>query len=50
MAWAAWTTAALGRVKRMPSLEDITGEKVQVALQSADQMKGVFAAMREARH
>ena len=45
-AWIAWHTAALGRVKRMPKLEELIGGKVHAAVQSAEQMKSVFAAMR----
>lgn len=46
VAWAAWHTAALGRIKKMPTLEEMVGEKVVAVVQSAEQMKGVFAAMR----
>lgn len=46
MAWAAWHVAALGRIKKMPSFEEMVGDKVKVAIHSADQMKSVFAAMR----
>ena len=45
-AGSAWQTAALGRVKRMPKLEELIGGKVHAAVQSAEQMKSVFAAMR----
>lgn len=40
-AWLAWTIAALGRAKRMPSLEDVTGKKKRAPkrrVMSADQM------------
>lgn len=30
----------------MPTLEEMVGEKVVAVVQSAEQMKGVFAAMR----
>jgi len=46
VAWAAWHTAALGRIKKMPTYQELLGERVQAVIQSAEQMKGVFAAMR----
>ncbi|MFC5370934.1 hypothetical protein ACFPIF_00105 [Brevundimonas faecalis] len=43
----AWHTAALQRLKRIPPLESMFGGQVTAAVQSVEQMKGIFAAMRE---
>jgi hypothetical protein len=40
-AWLAWTTAALGRAKKMPPLKDLVGTKAKAkkpTVMSADQM------------
>lgn len=50
-AWLAHTTASLvafahHKPKAMPALDTLTGEKRHPRIQSPDEMKAVFAAMR----
>lgn len=50
-AWAIWHAASLNayayhKPAAMPSLESLTGEKRATRVQSPEEMKAVFAAMR----
>lgn len=47
-AWSAWHIAALGKSdpKKFPALEDLTGDRPAPRVQTPDEMKSVFAAMR----
>lgn len=50
-AWSAWQTASLTAFayhspKKMPKLESLTGQKPAPRIQTPDQMKSMFAAMR----
>ena len=44
----AWLNAALTRCdpKRFPSLEDLTGERRPAPVQTPEEMKAIFAAIR----
>lgn len=45
--WLAWQTARLGRLKEFPPLHEITGVRPVIRKQSPEEMKSVFASMRE---
>lgn len=54
MAWQAHTTASLmffayHDPKHMPKLESLTGDKPRLRVQTPEEMKSVFAAMRAAQ-
>lgn len=44
----AWHTAAFGRMEKMPALADVIGPTPKIKKQTPAEMRGVFAAMREA--
>lgn len=46
--WLAWHTAVLGRVEKMPTFAEFTGTRPKIKKQTPAEMRGVFAAMREA--
>ena len=50
-AWTVWHIAALTRCnpKHFPTLQEMTGEKPKPKVQTPEEMKAVFAAMRAAR-
>lgn len=47
-AWHAWHTAVMPRMKEIPSLADLTGERPQIKKQTPAEAQSIFAAMREA--
>lgn len=47
-AWLAWHSGLIGRMTKPPTLMDLMGIKPVVTKQTPDEMKSVFAGMREA--
>ena len=52
LAWLAWHTATLTGIatnnpKKMPTLESLTGTRSLPPVQTPEQMRAVFARMRE---
>lgn len=46
-AWLAWHAGLIGRMKRPPSLGELSGVRREVKKMTAGEMKGVFATLRE---
>lgn len=46
-AWLAWHAGLIGRMKKPPTLDQLTGTRREVKKMSAAEMKAAFAAMRE---
>lgn len=47
-AWLAYHVAGLSRMKRLPRLEELTGERRRVQKQSLDEMAGVLRGYKAA--
>lgn len=47
LGWLAWHTAVLGRVDKVPALEQVTGRRREVKKMTPAEVKGAFASMRE---